>query len=82
MPKFIDIVTYHGSVILLWLLTPAVTIELLPGVLLPLAGVAIITGIHWIWAQRYAVNATERIAALAALLTGSVLGMWGAIAHA
>lgn len=82
MPKLIDIVTYHGSVILLWLLTPAVTIELLPGVLLPLAGVAVITGLHWIWAQRYVVNATERIAALSALLTGSVLGIWGAIAHA
>jgi hypothetical protein len=82
MPKLIYIVTYHGSVILLWLLTPAVTIELLPGVLLPLAGVAVITGLHWIWAQRYTVNATERIAALAALLTGSVLGIWGAIAHA
>lgn len=82
MPKLIDIMTYHGSVILLWLLTPAVTIELLPGVLLPFVGVGAIALAHLLWAQRYAVNATERIAALAALLTGSVLGIWGAIAHA
>ncbi len=81
MPKLIDIVTYHGSVILLWLLTPAVTIELLPGVLLPLLGVGAIALAHLLWAQRYAVNATERIAALSALLTGSLLGIWGAIAH-
>jgi hypothetical protein len=82
MPKSIDILTYHGSVFLLWLLAPAVVIELLPGVLLPLTGGLAIAIAYFLWANRYAVNALERIAALSALLTGCILGIWGAIAHA